>query len=160
MRPGFIRRAFTRAEDRGNWVTDHVLACPYPSDVAGLAALAGDGVTLVVNLDRRRHDPADLARHALAEIHLPVRNFTAPTPRQLEEGVAAIVHAVVNDRRVAVHCGSGLGRSGTLVACYLVEQGHVADEAIALLRALRPGSVETFGQVRAVKTYERWRKAR
>jgi cell division cycle 14 len=41
---------------------------------------------------------------------------------------------------VAVHCGSGRGRSGTLVALYLMKHhGFTAREAIAWLRIVRPG---------------------
>jgi atypical dual specificity phosphatase len=57
--------------------------------------------------------------------------------------VAAIEAALAGGRRVAVHCGAGLGRTGTLVACYLTRRGVRPDDAIARLRALRPGSVET-----------------
>ncbi|CAA9565397.1 MAG: hypothetical protein AVDCRST_MAG33-1995 [uncultured Thermomicrobiales bacterium] len=111
-------------------------------------------MTVVVNLHRRRHDPADLTRYGLTEIHLPVRDFTAPSPQQLDDGVEAIQEAVAGGGRVAVHCGGGLGRTGTLLACLLVDQGLPADDAIDKLRTLRPRSVETAGQVRAVKAYE------
>jgi atypical dual specificity phosphatase len=55
---------------------------------------------------------------------------------------------------VAVHCGGGLGRTGTLLACYLVSaEGLPADAAIARVRAARPGSVETEDQEQAVRRY-------
>jgi atypical dual specificity phosphatase len=71
----------------------------------------------------------------------------------IERGVAAIADALENGRVAVVHCGAGLGRTGTLLACYLVHSGLNADEAIRRLRAVRPGSVETRAQVAAVVAY-------
>lgn len=52
---------------------------------------------------------------------------------------------------VAVHCALGFGRTGTMLACYLVkERGLTAGDAIAEIRRLRPGSIETYEQEKAV----------
>jgi protein-tyrosine phosphatase len=64
--------------------------------------------------------------------------------------VAVIDDALSRGVRVAVHCGAGLGRSGTLLAAYLVSQGAAPDAAIADVRAARPGSIETDEQEAAV----------
>ena len=57
-------------------------------------------------------------------------------------------------RAVGVHCGAGMGRTGTFLAAYLVSQGMTAHDAIAEVRRLRPGSIETPAQERAVAQYE------
>jgi atypical dual specificity phosphatase len=140
--------------DRGVWIEeDRVLGCAYPRSEKALAALAARGVTVLVNLHRRHHPCDRLNRHGLVEIHLPVADFTAPTPEQLDRGVRSAVDAVAEGKTVAVHCGGGLGRTGTLLACYLVHGGLDADTAVAKVRAARPGSIETAGQLRAVRDY-------
>ena len=150
-------RALLRLTDRGTWVAHGVLGCAYPRTERALAALSGGGVRLLVNLHERPHDPARLRRHGLGEVHLPVRDFAAPTPEQMEYGVAAIAGAVASGEAAAVHCGGGLGRTGALLACYLVSsEGLGTEEAIGRVRATRPGSVETPAQIAAIRAWA-WR---
>ena len=47
-------------------------------------------------LVEQSHAPDVLARYGLAELHLPVPDFTPPTPEQLGQGVAAIEHAIAS----------------------------------------------------------------
>ena len=86
---------------------------------------------------------------------MPVTDFTAPTMGQVEQAVAAINRCLEENRPVAVHCGAGLGRTGTIHACYLVWQGASARDAIERVRAVQLGSVETTEQVAVVAQYER-----
>ena len=142
--------------DRGNWLyPDRLLACAYPWRPDGLADLAEQGISVVVNLHERGHDPERLARLGLTEVHLPVPDFTAPTADQLVRGVHAINRGLLAGKRVAVHCAAGLGRTGTLLACYLVSTGLDPETAIARIRAVRPGSVETAEQQAAIKAFAR-----
>ena len=140
--------------DRGNWLyPDRLLACAYPWGPDGLAGLAEQGVGVVVNLHERSHDAERLARFGLTEIHLPVPDFTPPTADQLTRGVRAINRALSAGQCVAVHCAAGLGRTGTLLACYLVSTGLEPKAAIARIRAVRPGSVETSEQQAAIEAF-------
>jgi atypical dual specificity phosphatase len=142
--------------EAGTWIEPgRVLACAYPRRRLALTRLADQGISVLVNLHQRPHVSDRLRRHGMAEIHLPVRDFTAPTAAQIERGVATIRESVAAGKRVAVHCGAGLGRTGTLLACYLVDQGLDPETAIERVRAARPGSIETRQQLDAVHAYAR-----
>jgi atypical dual specificity phosphatase len=149
-----ILRSIGLLVDRGDWLLpDQILACAYPRRQASLAVLAQQGVSVVINLHQRAHRPSRLAAFGLTELHLPVADFTAPSPEQLARGVDAIDHALAEGQKVAVHCGGGLGRTGTLLACYLVRHGMSTVDAIERVRAVRPGSIETRDQVRAIVAF-------
>ena len=62
------------------------------------------------------------------------------------------------NRPVAVRCYSGIGRTGTVLACYLVHCGREPSEAIFRVRELRRGSIETQEQEEMVFKYAVWAK--
>jgi len=76
-----------------------------------------------------------------------------PTKTQLKVSVEFIERQIRHGHTVLVHCHGGLGRTGTVLACYLInERAMSADEAIEEVRRLRPGSIEK-GQERSVHEY-------
>jgi len=138
-----------------DWLLPRQLgACVNPA-VAGTAAaeLHAHRIGLLINLHERPDPPPLLLQLHAESVHLPVQNSDPPTQAQLDQGVSAIGDALRRGVRVAVHCGAGLGRSGTLLAAYLVSQGASPDAAIADVRAARPGSIETAEQEAAVHQF-------
>ncbi len=118
-----------------------------------LAFLQAAGISVLVSLTEEPIAAADLEPYGLTGVHLPVADFTPPTMAQIEEFLAVVEGAKVDGRAVGVHCTAGLGRSGTMLATYLVTQGLSAEEAVAKIRRLRPGSVETTEQEERVAEF-------
>uniref|UniRef100_A0A4W6D271 Protein tyrosine phosphatase domain-containing protein 1 n=1 Tax=Lates calcarifer TaxID=8187 RepID=A0A4W6D271_LATCA len=65
-----------------------------------------------------------------------------------------VMSFAVQEGKMAIHCHAGLGRTGVLLACYLVFTSRMtADQAILFVRAKRPNSIQTRGQLLCVREF-------
>ena len=129
-------------------------ACSLAADLD--AVVAWGARTLVTLMEWREFARAgveDLPRLAERRLHwvwLPVPDGEAPDERFAAAwpGASQLLRArLAAGERIAVHCLGGLGRTGTFAAQLLIEHGLDARLAMAAVRALRPGSIETRAQV-------------
>jgi len=90
----------------------------------------------------------------------PIKDFHAPNLIQLEKLVEWIDAKVKENKPVLVHCRAGIGRTGTVIAAYLVKKGHEVSEAIRRVRMLIPLALEVDEQVSAVYEYYEANRAR
>lgn len=128
--------------------------------VRALAELRELGVTAIVSLSESPLDKAILREFEMAYAHVPVMDFFPPTIEQMRECVDFIERRRREGDGVLVHCAAGQGRTGTMLAAFLVSLGLDPDEAIANIRMLRPGSIETRDQEAAVHAFDRYLKER
>jgi atypical dual specificity phosphatase len=141
------------------WIEKPLLAAlARPSAPDDFAWLRAQGVEVLLSLteDRPRRDWADDA--GLLVFHEPLEDMEAPSLPQIDRAVSALMRAINAKKGVAVHCGAGLGRTGVVLAAYFVARGATAQNAIAKIRRLRPGSVETDDQAEAVEQYARGKR--
>ncbi len=92
----------------------------------------------------------------LEYLHVPTPDLGVPDVETIDHTVEFIRAQISKDRAVMVHCAAGMGRAGTILACYLVKhKGHSAEEAVKKIRSERPGSIQSDIQERAITYYER-----
>jgi atypical dual specificity phosphatase len=139
-----------------SWVEKPLLAAlASPADADDFIWLRQQGLDVLLSLTEdppRRHWVNDAG---LMLVHVPMIDMQPPTPEEIDKSLSAIRRAHENNIGVAVHCGAGLGRTGVVLACYFVTKGLSAANAIARVRRLRPGSVETDEQERAIEEFAR-----
>ncbi|KAK0149480.1 Protein tyrosine phosphatase domain-containing protein 1 [Merluccius polli] len=156
------------------WVTDHLLAMSRPSTEIIekyniIDQFKRNGIKTVINLQK----PGE---HASCGNPLEPDSGFSYRPEVFMEndiyfynfvwedyGVAN--HAVILDMmkvlafamqegKIAVHCHAGLGRTGVLLACFLAYATRMtADQAILYVRAKRPDSIQTRGQLQCVRKF-------
>lgn len=131
-----------------------MVACPGREDLSlDLAAIRSWGAEILVSLI----EPAEYARMGIEKMHemipadmrhlrLPIPDGSVPDAaweRSWERESPSIHSVLGRGGKVCVHCMGGLGRSGLIVARLLVESGIPPEQAILMVRAARPGAIET-----------------
>ncbi|XP_066224444.1 protein tyrosine phosphatase domain-containing protein 1 isoform X1 [Saccopteryx leptura] len=157
-----------------SWVTDNILAMARPSTellekYRIIEQFQSHGLTTVINLQR----PGE---HASCGNPLEQESGFTYLPEAFMEagiyfynfgwkdyGVASLTTILdmvkvmtfaLQEGKVAIHCHAGLGRTGVLIACYLVFATRMtADQAIIFVRAKRPNSIQTRGQLLCVREF-------
>ena len=157
------------------WVTPGaVLAGEYPtnwdSTSAKLELLLDAGIRTFVDLttpdDRLRpYEPMLLELASERGFEVQHAAFPIPDLGVLDvEGYTPIIDFMAAEvdagRPVYVHCWGGIGRTGTVIGCWLVRDGRTADEAVAEIARLRAGtrkqhrrSPETEDQIRTIQLW-------
>jgi hypothetical protein len=129
------------------WVDPGLLAAgPYPAAAPDLAALLAAGIGGFVDLTpdsgfggyagEAQRLAAAAGRDALHR-RFPIRDFGLPEIETMRAILDAIDAWRAAARPVYVHCHAGLGRTGTVIGCWLVRHGCAPDAALARLRDLR-----------------------
>jgi atypical dual specificity phosphatase len=97
-------------------------------------------------------NPEFVREHGFDYLHAHISG--APSTDQLRNIMEFIQLQNSKTKSVLIHCGERMGRTGTVLAAYLVYNGSSADEAIRLIREKRPGSIQTPEQETAVRAFE------
>ena len=148
----------SRMQSGFSWVVeDKLCGMPLPG-VEGdlpedLAYLESQGIDLLVSLTADVPGAEQLQAYGIESLHIPIPDYHAPTMEQLDLFVSEVKARATADERVGVHCKAGLGRTGTFLAAYFVSEGMEATDAIAKIREIRPGSVETEAQEAAIAEF-------
>jgi protein-tyrosine phosphatase len=69
----------------------------------------------------------------------PIRDLDVPTPDAMRAILDLIDRSIAEAAPVYVHCWGGIGRTGTVVCCWLVERGRTGEQALVDIVLLREG---------------------
>ena len=141
-----VHGTITGKPDNFSWLLENKLAgSAIPTSIDEVQWAIDQGVKSIISI---REEPLDGSWiKGVKYLHVHSNDMGVPEFVDLVSAVDFIHNRITNDEPVMVHCLAGMGRTGTLLACYLVKhQKMSADEAIQKVREERPGSIQSFPQ--------------
>ncbi|XP_076668354.1 cell division cycle protein 14 isoform X3 [Andrena cerasifolii] len=98
-----------------------------------------NNVTTIIRLNAKIYDASSFTEAGFDHKDLFFVDGSTPTDSIMHQFLETSENAT---GAVAVHCKAGLGRTGSLIGCYIMKHYHLtARETIAWIRICRPGSV-------------------
>jgi len=140
----FLRRIRARVSEVPSgfswFVKGKVAASGFPASKRQFRWLSLQGIKAIITLTE--YPLSEDAAHYFELIHIPMQDHLPPSPEKLLYAASQIQKKVEEGKPVLVHCLAGQGRTGCVLAAWLIQNGVNVSEAIARVRELRPGSIE------------------
>lgn len=127
-------------------VEDQIFAGPYPFNpghaqpllfLHGLLGLGLDSFIDLTEEDELTHYQKHLAGLSDRPVNyrrFAIEDFSAPSPALMREIQNYIADELLAGRRIYLHCFGGIGRTGTVAACCLIEKGMTSRQALEELQ--------------------------
>ncbi len=128
-------------------IEDEIAGMARPaSSVKAFEILKDNDIGAIVSLSEFSLSKGLIEEFGFEVRHIPLKDFSTPSIKQIDDFMAFAKKVRADGKKLVVHCDAGVGRTGTMLACYLVSKGYNAVKAIEEVRKKRPGSVETKEQ--------------
>ena len=151
-----VHGTVTGKPDNFSWILEGKLAgSAIPTSFDEVQWVMEQGIKSIVTV---REEPLDESwTKDVKYIHVLSNDMGVPDFNDLVGAVDFIHRRITYDNEpVLVHCLAGLGRTGVILACYLVKyQNLSADEATQKVREERPGSIQSYPQEEIIFRFEK-----
>jgi len=128
-----------------SWVNNWLAASAIPDDIRQILWLKERGFEFIISLEELDKEIESFIEEVgIKRFYFPVEDFSAPSIDDLMRITDLLLK--LEGRKVLIHCYAGCGRTGTVLAAYMIRKGMSAEEAISYVRSMRPCSIETEEQ--------------
>lgn len=133
-----------------NVLPNKLFGMPAPEE-KDLKNLTQAGIKSIVCLLEDNSNIEAYNTNGFENLWLPVADNEAPTFEQVEKLVKFIDEQNEKNNPVAIHCQGGKGRTGTLIASYLISKGDTFEEAMNKIDEKQPNAIKKEFQINFLK---------
>ena len=143
-----------------SWVIkDGLAGSGMPMTYSQFIWLIRHGIEAIVTIREVPLPSTWFANKTIDYFHLKVEDYGAPSLIDIDATVNYVKEHISDGKPVMIHCAAGKGRTGTILAAYFLKNFNLTAElAIKKVRELRPGSVQSLPQEKAIEMYEEYLK--
>ena len=153
-----VHGTVTGRPDKFSWLIENKLAgSGIPTSIDEVQWVIKQGVKSIVTIREESLDESWIKD--VNYLHVLSNDMSVPEFDDLVHAVDFIHSRITNNEPVLVHCLAGMGRTGVILACYLVKyQKMSASEATEKVREERPGSIQSYPQEEIIFRFEKFLK--
>lgn len=151
-----VHGKITKKPTNFSWIINNKLAgSGMPTSFAELDWVIKQGVKSIITMTEEPLPDSWIKN--VQYLHVPTEDLSAPDIEKIDLAVDFIQEKIKNNEPTMVHCAAGVGRTGTILACYLIKYQKLSTKAaIDKVRQERPGSIQSESQEIAIGLYHKF----
>ncbi|MBU0943643.1 MAG: dual specificity protein phosphatase family protein [Proteobacteria bacterium] len=120
-----------------NWISKEIAVGAAPSSTATFETIKNSGIEVILNLCTECGNLHERERAAGFIVYwLPISDANAPELDELDEALEWLNEHVDSGKKTLIHCRFGVGRSGTIIAAYLLKKGLNLDQVLEKMQEM------------------------